>query len=253
MFWNVRNRFKECVINDWNWELVTTYQVIQDFPEDLIKRLQEFELVYGKEEFLRLRALDPSTQCLVMRAARMIALNKWGFNGLYRVNKSGKFNVPFGSHKKPPTLCDVENILSCSKALAGVDILQGDFEVAVSTSKSGDFVYFDPPYVPLNPTSDFTSYTSVGFGLKDQQRLAACVQDLYKRGVSVVLSNSYTPTVLELYKDFTIHEVQARRSVNSKGDGRGKIAEALVVAVPPSEARSNSMEWMVLDQEEMSL
>src|ERR1700733_3352565 len=160
VFWNVRDRFKECIINDWNWELVTTYQVIQDFPEDLIKRLQEFELVYGKEEFLRLRALDPSRQCLVMRAARFIALNKWGFNGLYRVNKSGKFNVPFGSHKKPPTLCDVENLLACSKTLAGVDILQGDFELAVATAKAGDFVYFDPPYVPLNPTSDFTSYTS---------------------------------------------------------------------------------------------
>lgn len=154
------------------------------------------------------------------------------FNGLYRVNKSGKFNVPFGSHSKPPTLCDVENFLACSKALKDVEILQGDFEAAVATAVKGDVVYFDPPYVPLNPTSDFTSYTSVGFGLKDQQRLASCVRGLHDRGVSVILSNSYTPTVLELYKGFSIFEVQARRSVNSKGDKRGKISEALVVTSP---------------------
>lgn len=230
LFFRLANegRFERAVINDWNFELVTVYQVIQDFPGDMMGQLAL--IPYSREEFNRQRELDPMQLCAIKRAARMIYLNKTGFNGLYRVNKSGKFNVPFGKFSKPPTVFDPENIRACSAVLQGVQISQGDFADAVKEAKQGDFCYFDPPYVPLNPTSDFTSYTSIGFNIKEQERLAQLCRDLSARGVRVVASNSNTQVVRDLYHGFEIREVMARRNVNSKGDKRGAIAELLMVS-----------------------
>jgi len=159
----------------------------------------------------------------------MIYLNKTCFNGLYRVNKSGGFNVPFGSYKNP-TICDEENLRACSAALAPAVIRASGFWVTVADVERGDFVYFDPPYVPVSKTSNFAAYTAAGFGPKDQERLRNLALSLKRRGVHVLISNSGTEAVRELYsdKDFLIEEVQARRSINSKGKGRGAVKEYLI-------------------------
>ena len=228
----MQKRFERAVINDWNQEIVDCYRVIRDFPTDLISQLGLFK--YDRGVYENLRAFDVSKLSPVRRAVRTIYLNKTGFNGLYRVNKSGGFNVPFGKFKTPPKIFDEGNIHGCSMALNRfVNIHATDFAAVCSDAEKGDLVYFDPPYVPLNPTSDFTSYTSQGFGLKEQERLARLFALLAKKGVVVVASNSDTEIVRKLYEDFTIHEVLARRSINSKGDKRGPVGEVLIVGGPP--------------------
>jgi DNA adenine methylase len=223
------HQISRVVLNDCNEELIDLYRVIRDFPEDLIQELKP--LIYDKELYYTIRAMDPSGLHLARRAARTIFLNRTGFNGLYRVNKAGQFNVPFGRYTNP-TICDEENIRACSEVLRKAELNSKDFADVVDDVKAGDVVYFDPPYVPLNPTSNFTSYTSGGFGLRDQERLAICFRELVDKGVHVFLSNSDTPLVRELYSDFVLMEVQARRSINSKASKRGKINELLVIGKP---------------------
>lgn len=227
-----QGRFSRAVINDWNLELVNCYRVIRDFPQEVMEQLGKLE--YDRDVFEKLRKRDPLSFSPVRRASRTIYLNKTGFNGLYRVNKKGEFNAPFGKFAKPPTLFDEANIVACSQALNQfVKIMSTDFAAVCDDAEEGDLVYFDPPYVPLNPTSDFTSYTSAGFGLTEQERLAKYFAKLAKRGVALVLSNSDTPVIRDLYKDFDIQVVRARRNINSKGDRRGHVNELLVsVNVP---------------------
>ena len=167
-------------------------------------------------------------------AAWFIYLNKTGFNGLYRVNKSGGFNVPFGRYKNP-LICDEANLRACSRFLQGTDLRCGEFDGAVKDATDGDFVYFDPPYMPVSATSNFTDYRPGGFGFPDHERLARTVEDLSQRGVRVLLSNSDTPAVRSLYEglkapNLKIHVVRANRSVNSKASRRGKVNELLVSA-----------------------
>lgn len=224
----MHRRFERAVINDWNVEIVDCYRVIRDFPTDLIGQLGLFK--YDRKVFETLRSFDPNKLSPVRRAARTIYLNKTGFNGLYRVNKDGKFNVPFGKYKTPPKVFEPGNLQACSSALNQfVNIYATDFAAVCTGAERGDLVYFDPPYVPLNPTSDFTSYTSQGFGLKDQERLARLFAALSQKGVTVVASNSDTEVVRKLYANFKIIEVQARRNINSKGDKRGPVTELLIV------------------------
>lgn len=223
---------KKAVINDWNPELVTCYRVIKNNPQALIDRLNELTVVEDRRKvFTEYRQVYAPGLTDVERAARLIFLNKNCFNGLYRENKKGIFNSPFGAYKKPPALFKEDNILAYHKGLKNTLILQGDFQDAVETAKPGDFVYFDPPYVPLNPTSAFTSYTAEGFGKKTQERLADTFKRLHSLGVHVILSNSDTPLVRELYAGYDIHTIQARRSVNSVGSKRGYVPEVLVVGV----------------------
>jgi DNA adenine methylase len=234
VFWHVAatRTFERAVINDWNAELVNTYTVIRDFPGTLITALSDHmnhALWNTAEYFAEMRASVPSDLDSVARAARMIYLNKTCFNGLYRVNKRGQFNTPFGRYKNP-ALFDASNIRACSEALKrNVSILTGDFNNAILNAGSGDVVYFDPPYVPLSATSNFASYTSTGFDIGDQQRLAALFKDLTVRDVTCVLSNSDTPVVRKLYEGFEILSVQAKRAINSKADGRGAVGEVLVI------------------------
>ena len=227
-------RFNRAVLNDWNTELVDTYRVIQSFPDALMLLLTAKEASYrlAPEPFYyQERSLDPVLLDPIARAARFIFLNKAGFNGLARYNSKGKFNSPWG-HKLEVKTFDEENIRACVEALAGVTLLQGDFASVVDKAKEGDLVYFDPPYVPLNPTSNFTSYTEGGFGLKEQERLAKVFKALSERDVTVVLSNSDTEIVRDLYAGFELHEVQARRAVNSKGSARGPVGELVVCGRP---------------------
>ena len=222
------------IVNDINSELYNVYKVIADEQlfEELIEDLRSH--VNESEYFYEIRALDRSEDYQnlspVKKASRFIFLNKTCFNGLYRVNSKGQFNVPFGKYKKPEivneaVLREVHQFLNQSN----ITFLNGDFKAAVKEAKSGDFVYFDPPYDPVSQTSSFTSYAQEGFGKAEQYELRDVFKQLNDRGCKVLLSNSDTPFIREIYEGFNIVTVQANRAINSKAEGRGKINEVLVV------------------------
>lgn len=219
------NKIKKCHLNDSNKVLINAYKTIKEKPKELITELKNGEYVNKKDVFLKIRDEEPKD--LVRSTARFIYLNKTAFNGLYRVNSKGKFNVPFGNYKNP-AICDEKNILAVHRALQKDEISCGDFEKVTRQAKKNDFVYFDPPYVPLNKTSSFTSYTKEDFTLKDQERLSKLFRKLDSKGCLVMLSNSYTPLILDLYNDFKINIVQATRMINCKANGRGKIKEVVI-------------------------
>jgi DNA adenine methylase len=213
------------VIGDVNEELINAYTEIRDNPLGLLHLLSDFK---NEESFYyETRSLDPTKMTSVEKAARTIYMNKTCFNGLYRVNKSGKFNVPFGRYKNP-RYADSNLLNAISNYLKGVEIVLGDFSWVLKKAKKGDFIYFDPPYHPLNETSHFTSYTKYGFGRDEQVILRDTFKELSDRGVCCLLSNSYCDFILDLYEDFAINTVMANRSINSKAEGRGKIKEVLV-------------------------
>ena len=224
---------EKAVINDFNEDLVNLYRIVKSDPENLLKILEKHAENNSKEYYLQLRELDRSDAIdklsNVEKAARILYMLKVDFNGLYRVNKKNQFNVPYGRYKNP-NIANRENILSVSNYFnrSNIEILNGDFEKAVENAKKDDFVYFDPPYVPLNPTSDFTSYTSEGFNISDQERLRDLFFSLSANGVNVMLSNSDVDLVRNMYKNANIHSVQANRFINSKSDKRGKIGEVII-------------------------
>jgi DNA adenine methylase len=187
------------------------------------------EHIYEKDYYYRIRELDRSDEYIflarVKRASRFIYLNRVCFNGLYRVNSKGQFNVPMGDYKNP-LICDKENLRSCSEALQKKTILRVSYSESVPGN--GDFVYFDPPYAPLTKTSDFTSYNATGFTFEDQVLLRDYCIALGDRGVKWMLSNSSAPMILDLYRDFNVELVDAKRCVNSKGDRRGNVKEIIV-------------------------
>ena len=213
-------------LSDTNRELVELYQVVKQEVEGLIEVLQIHK--YERTYYYGVRSQNPLTLTPVQRAARLIYLNKTCFNGLYRVNSKGQFNVPFGRYKNP-NICDPEGLRAASKALRQADISIGDFESILGKAEKGDFVYFDPPYHPMTKTSSFTSYTAGNFGEPEQRRLAEVYARLAERGCYVMLSNSDTPLIRELYCRFHIHEIRANRAINSKPERRGKITELLIV------------------------
>lgn len=224
----------KAVVNDFNSELINCYQVVKDFPEKLLEETLRFSNT--SECFYRVREMDRDPdfilQTPVQRAARVLYLNKTCFNGLFRVNSQGQFNVPFGNYKNP-TFADPAVIHAVSRYLNKAKIIfrNDDFAVAVADAKRGDFVYFDPPYDPVSDTSSFTGYSLNGFDRDEQYRLRDLCNELTDRGVKLMLSNSDTPFVRELYNDerYTCHTVQARRNINSVASSRGKIDEVLVL------------------------
>ena len=218
-------RIRRAVLSDVNRELIDAYTSVRDQPEELISALREHR--NEKAHYYRVRATEVERLSPLERAARFIFLNRCGYNGLYRVNASGKFNVPFGRYANP-TICDARNLRAASRALQEVELRCGDFD-GVSEAGKNDFVYFDPPYVPLTRTASFTSYASGGFGQSEQERLRDLALRLKKRGVRVLLSNSATPIVHELYgKGFETKPVHARRMVNCRPSGRGGVRELLI-------------------------
>lgn len=227
-------RIERAVLSDWNKELVDCYKVVQAFPDELTARLREhWNQNWNTPEYYKeMRDQWPDDLTHIDRAARTIYLNRTCFNGLYRVNKSGKFNVPFGKYGNP-SLFREENIRACSYALNHfAAILNGDFVVAIDDAEEGDVVYFDPPYVPMSDTANFSSYTSSGFGENDHIRLSIAFKNIVARGGLPVLSNSDVPFVRDLYEGFEMHVVQATRNINSKGDGRGAVGELIIVGRP---------------------
>ena len=218
----------DACLADVNEKLVEIYRVVQNNVEDLVKLLSQFR--NDETEYYRVRSLNPAELSSAERAARLIYLNRTCYNGLYRENKKGAFNVPFGRYQNP-TICNPTRLRTASELLQGVRLEVNDFDDVVDPAGPGDFVYFDPPYAPLNATSNFTSYNRLGFTIDDQRRLARTFDRLAKQGCYVMLSNSCAPIVLELYegKGYRIVEIQARRSINSKADGRGPVAELLIM------------------------
>jgi len=220
---------------DMNSELIDCYLAIRDDVEGVIEELRKHK--YESKHYYAVRSLDPLKLSLRRRAARTIFLNKTGFNGLYRVNREGRFNVPFGRHTRP-SFGDPANLRACSAALRGVTLYVGDFASVLDDAKPEDFVYFDPPYVPVSDTADFTSYVANGFGWDQQERLANVFCTLAERGVHVMLSNSDVPRLRKLYSGFQIDVVQAARNINSNTARRGRVSEVVVRSfVKPSRRR----------------
>lgn len=215
-------------LSDLNKELVTTYNVIKNDVEGLIASLKKHKT--DKEYFLNIRAKDSKTLNDLAVASRFIFLNRTCFNGLYRVNSKGGFNVPYGKYANP-LICDESNLRKVSKSLQNIEVKHQDYKEVLKTAKKGDFVYFDPPYYPVSKTSSFTSYTAEAFLDKEQTELRDTVLELNKRGCFVMLSNSDTPFINQIYsghKGIRVNKVEAGRAINSKGSGRGKITEVLV-------------------------
>ena len=216
-------------ISDMNEELINLYSVVRDDVYELIEDLGKHEV--SKEYFLEIRNIDRTEKYAelssIERASRFIYLNRTCFNGMYRVNSQGQFNVPFGNYKNP-RIVDAENLINCSKLLKNTEIYCADFSEILNKVQKGDFVYFDPPYVPLNETSSFTSYTKDGFDLDMQFKLRDVCDELDSKGVMFMLSNSDTKLVNELYSNYEIKKVFASRAINANPNGRGKITEVLV-------------------------
>ena len=219
-------------VNDLNGELINLYEVVRDGVDELIAELAGYP--NETEFFYALRAADRDAQRFatlspVERAARTLYLNRTCYNGLYRVNAAGQFNAPFGRYKNP-TICDEGTLRAVHRYFADNDVAfsQGDFAAAVAEAREGDFVYFDPPYDPVNVTSSFTGYQKGGFDRTEQERLKEVCDDLDRRGVKFLLSNSATDFIRELYADYEVGIVGATRAINSVGSRRGKVDEVLV-------------------------
>ena len=221
------------VINDSNEELVNLYTVVKNDVDSLIREVSSYP--YDKDFYYSIRELDrregfPDFLSDIKRAARTLYLNKTCFNGLYRVNKKGQFNTPFGKYSNP-TICKEQDLKDVSSYFNDNDIsiMSGDFAQCAKDAQEGDFVYLDPPYVPLSKTSSFTSYTKEGFEDCDQRRIKSIIDDLSNNGVYVLMSNSSSPDVFDLYSsDYNVETVKVARKVNSKAHKRNKIDEFLI-------------------------
>ena len=222
---------KKAIISDNNPDLINCYNVIKDDVENLIKSLKKHK--YEKNYYYEIRALDRDRKKYtdlsnIEKASRSIYLNKSGYNGLYRVNSKGFFNVPFGRHKNPK-ICDEINLRNVSLALENVKIHLSSFEVCLDYAERGDFIYLDPPYHPLSETALFTSYTKKGFDKILQKKLFEVFKELNNRECYVMLSNSYSEFILDMYKDFKIVTLKAKRNINSDSQKRGLINEVLIL------------------------
>ncbi len=216
---------KEAVLSDANERLIRTWRGVRDRVEGVIERLAAYPNTPEFFEEMRGRSIDSEGDADV--AAWFIYLNRTAYNGLYRVNRHNRFNAPFGRYEKP-TICDAENLRLCSAALQGVEVYVEDFARVLERATRRDFVYADPPYVPLTETASFTGYTAGGFGMAEQVRLRDMIRALKLRGVRVLASNSSAATVRELYADFQMVPVSARRAVSCQIEGRGPVTELLI-------------------------
>ena len=216
-------------LRDNNAEIVNAFTMVRDAPDRLMELLDGHRGQYEKDgdHYYYLIRSQHRLVGPVERAARVIFLNKTCFNGLWRVNSRGEFNVPVGSSKKA-SLYDRTNLLAASRALHGADLKARDFRETLMEAGNGDFAYVDPPYHPLSPTSAFTAYTKDDFGVAEQEELAAIFADASRKGAKLMLSNSDTKFVRKLYQNFEIREVQARRAINCRGDKRGIVSEVVV-------------------------
>lgn len=237
--------FEKLYISDINAELINAYQAVKNDVENLIAKLNEMQMLFlpmdenGRKYFYytvreRFNSTTLTEETATEKAAQFIFLNKTCFNGLYRVNRKGQFNVPMGAYKNP-TICDDENLRNIHEALQNVTIVCGDYSMSKSFIDKDTFVYLDPPYRPISETSAFTAYNTDAFDDNEQIRLSKFIDEINRSGAKIVLSNSDPKNVNEednffddLYKNYKINRVEASRAINSKGDKRGKINELLI-------------------------
>lgn len=222
---------KRAILMDINPDLINIYQVIKTDLESLITSLKK----HKNEEayYYQVRNVDRNREEFcnwsnVEKASRHIFMNHVCFNGLFRVNSSGYFNVPFGDYKNP-TLCDENNLRAVHDSLQNVDLYVSSFEKVLELAEKDDFVYFDPPYVPLSETANFTSYTKENFGPDDQKKLFQVFRQLDAKGCKIIMSNSYCDFILDLYKEYRIETLMASRAINRDATKRGKIKEVLIL------------------------
>lgn len=213
-------------------ELINLYKIIRDDIETLVNVSKTH--IYDEEYYYKIRSQDPKKLSKAQRASRILYLNKTCFNGLYRVNSKGQFNVSFGDYTDP-VIVDKETLRYASEAFRYARLFTGDFELVLENAQKNDFVYLDPPYVPLSATSNFTGYTAGSFGFSDHKRLREVFGKLEAKGCYVMLSNSNTDFVRELYSDYNIKTVNAMRAINSDAAKRGSIKELLILSYPDSE------------------
>lgn len=228
--WNTGRLPTQAFLFDTNAEVINAYDMVKRKIDELITLLANHKHCHNHDYYYAIRNLDRQAAHLneVERAARTIYLNKTCYNGLYRVNRNGQFNVPMGSYKDP-TILHEDTLRAASTALQHTSLAVQDFRAVVEFARKGDFIYFDPPYHPMSKTASFTNYTAGSFRDDDQRDLAQVFQQLTDKGCRCMLSNSHTPLVLELYRSFRIITVQANRAINSNTTARGSINEALVL------------------------
>jgi len=237
VFFKIRPRFGS--INDVNSRLVNFYRVVRDQPEELVSQARCYTYDERSYYFLRDR-FNQSDLSDVECAALLLYLNKTAFNGLYRVNSKGEFNVPFGRYKNP-TIVPEKRIRAASKILKKVEIFNEDFSYILDYAKKGDVCYLDPPYQPVSETANFTSYSSERFDLNEQRRLRDLCIELDECDALFVLSNSYAEPILDLYEKigrFRVIIIQAKRVISSKASTRGPINEILVTNIPEDKSKS---------------
>ncbi len=233
-FFLYRNKYlsnKRVLLIDINKDLINCYNVIKNNVIELIKSLKKHK--NKKEYFYKIREKDRNPEEYnsmtdIEKASRIIYLNKCCYNGLYRVNSKGQFNVPFGKYKNP-NFCDEENLIAVNKVLKNIEIFQSSFEICLEFAEKGDFIYLDPPYFPISETSSFTSYTKDNFGRESQIFLHRVFKKLDEIGCKLILSNSNSNYIKNLYEDFKIIELLAKRAINCEGDKRGEIKELLII------------------------
>jgi DNA adenine methylase len=227
MFFDLRPN--QAILSDSNQDLIQCYQTVRDQPEELIQHLGMLKV--SEEEYYHIRGLRPETLSEIPRAARFIYLNKTCFNGLFRVNKKGLFNTPFG-HYKRVSLVDPENLRNASRLLQTAALHCQDYQTVLELARPGDFIYLDPPYLPVGKYSDFKRYTKEFFYESDHAKLAQLYSRLIENRCFVLLSNSYHARVSSLFVGFNQVTVEVPRFVNCKGTGRGKVKELLISNYP---------------------
>lgn len=232
------------IINDKNVELINLYKIVKNYPNELITFLKEHQINNSREYFYEIRSLDRNDdywnpnltlEQKIKHAARFIYLNKTCFNGMYRVNSLGYFNVPYSNYKNP-NIINEEVILNISKFLNVTNnkIFNLDFDFVINESRKNDLIYFDPPYIPLDESKKFTNYTKEGFDFNEQIRLRDCCIKLIEKGVNIILSNSNSEKTYDIYdlknptSKFQYIEVNVLRSINSKGDKRRGTKELII-------------------------
>ena len=231
IFFHLSDACQKAILADLNQELVNVYQCVRDQVETVVDLLEGHRVRHCQTHYYAVRA-QTALLSPIQRAARLIYLNKTCFNGLYRENSKGFFNVPMGRYKNPK-ICDAPTLRLASQALQRAEISCKPFtSILEHPLCHDDLVYFDPPYHPISATSNFTGYNRYGFTADDQTRLQQTFIALADRGVQVMLSNSDCPFIRDLYQDFYIHEIQASRAINSNAKRRGKISELLITSYP---------------------
>ncbi|HJK02066.1 MAG TPA: Dam family site-specific DNA-(adenine-N6)-methyltransferase [Methanocorpusculum sp.] len=229
--WNTESLHGKAFLNDANSELINLYKMVRDKTTELADAMQQPQFVNTREAYLacrdRFNAIRGTNAC-VERAALFLYLNHHGYNGLWRVNRRGEYNIPFGRYKKQPKFGEKSALMAMALALSPAILSEGDFASVLPQISNGDFIYLDPPYFPVSSTENFTSYTKEKFGIAEHKRLWAMFREADRRGALVMLSNSVAPEILEMYSEFSVERVQVLRYINAKITHRRGSEEIIV-------------------------